>query len=120
MTAVSLCVRVTAKFVLLARKYFVPPAVWRPPELELSRVNPMPEGAFAGLMMMPTMPVVVAAAVEVSVSTDPAFQSKVRFAPEARFKAAVVVVARAVPSARLKLPPAFTCSVPVAGTLSPR
>jgi hypothetical protein len=49
-------------------------------------------------MLMPTLPVVVAAAVEVRVSTVPALlQSKVRFAPLARFKAAVLKVV-AVPS----------------------
>ena len=66
---------------------------------------------------MPTLPAtVVAAPVEVSVSTAEPFQSKLRLAPTARDNAAVEVP-RAVPSARLKVPPAPTASVPVAGRL---
>ena len=92
---------------LFARKYWVPLAVVRPPSGELMSVPPEPDGLLA-LILIPTDPAVVAAAVEVSISRLEPFQSKVSAEPDTSPSAAVVVVARAVPSARLKLPPTFT------------
>ena len=79
-------------------------------------VPPEPVG-LVPLILIPTAPEVVAAAVEVSMSKLLPFQSKLSVAPDASPSAAVVVVVLAGPSARLKVPPAFTCRVPVAGML---
>lgn len=117
LTAVSVVVRVAVKLVLLARKYWVPLAVVRPPLAELMSVPPVPVGLVL-LIMMPMLPVVVAAFVEVSLSKLPAFQSKARLASLASPSVPVVVVVRAVPSARLKIAPALTCKVPVEGMLA--
>ncbi len=113
LTAVSVTVSGAVKVVLLARKYLVPPAVVRPPLAELISAPPAPLGLLL-LMAIAMLPVVVAAAVEVRLSSVAPFQSRTRDEPVARLRLPAVVV-RAVPSARLRIVPAPTLSAPVLG-----
>ena len=71
-------------------------------------------------MLIATAPVALAVPSVVNESSDPPFQSKPSQEPAVSVKPTPEVaplVARAVPSARLKAPPLLTASVPAAGML---